>query len=802
MIIRIMNKLRGAIAWAPLTNWPANSPYLRIACLGPLPQSFANAAPCFAAPQRIRQMPNGWSGPRLVLFACAAERAAATIARGTDMLRIHLLLLALTANLACADWGLVDSPFFGSFTQLRRLPGGGLLAGTSGGLHASLDNGDSWFFTRLGSLDDPNAGDEVAFDAVEFEDGEVLVAMEHLYRGTIALDDFDVVPGPFMALESLVAIDDTLLAASSLQIHRSEDRGASWETVFDGAGNWDGILSLQRDPLDGTLVAEMARANGVWFLVSDDHGRTWSQRQVPGVYGAPKGAAFGADGTLWFVNDFQNRSRLRRSADFGASSEIVYEGPLGPELGHLTLGPASRMAMTQGATVVVSLDGGGAFAPVTFPYAAPEALCFSGERLLAGGRSGLSISENEGGDWWLTENGLNASMIVDSEREAGGRLWVLSSGHLWKREAADWEAVPLPEIGVFSASRLRATPGGRLLLLGRSSADGGVCAGHFSADGGANWTPCGGLGQTTYRTFERVMPEPGGGLLASHGDLGLFRSLDDGESWSLLTDSPAGVLDRAGDGTLYVGGQSGVQRSTDGGLSWLPLAGVAATDLHAASTVADVFVVREWMDIKRTTDAGASWTEIGNNLNAALSSAWFTDLQALGYGSDGTLVAVVQAERWGSGRRMTRVLASSNDGDSFVDVTGASGIQAAHAGRLRLAADGQLIAITNQGLYLEDAAVSVEAPTTIRPSGLELLPAAPNPFNPSTRLAFVLPAAGEVRLSVHDLLGRPVALLVDGPLAAGRHEAVFHARNLASGVYVARLAAGSATTVRPMLLVK
>ncbi len=57
--------------------------------------------------------------------------------------------------------------------------------------------------------------------------------------------------------------------------------------------------------------------------------------------------------------------------------------------------------------------------------------------------------------------------------------------------------------------------------------------------------------------------------------------------------------------------------------------------------------------------------------------------------------------------------------------------------------------------------------------------------------SFTLPAAGAVRLSVVDLLGRVVAVLADGPVAAGRHEA--RLAGLAPGAYVVRLVAGGET---------
>jgi hypothetical protein len=55
---------------------------------------------------------------------------------------------------------------------------------------------------------------------------------------------------------------------------------------------------------------------------------------------------------------------------------------------------------------------------------------------------------------------------------------------------------------------------------------------------------------------------------------------------------------------------------------------------------------------------------------------------------------------------------------------------------------------------------------------------------------------------VHDVLGREVAVLVDGTLEAGEHTVSFDARDLASGTYVYRLTAGASSQSRTMTLMK
>ncbi len=79
----------------------------------------------------------------------------------------------------------------------------------------------------------------------------------------------------------------------------------------------------------------------------------------------------------------------------------------------------------------------------------------------------------------------------------------------------------------------------------------------------------------------------------------------------------------------------------------------------------------------------------------------------------------------------------------------------------------------------------------------------PNPFNPQTTLRFALPVQQHVRLSVYDLIGREVAVLLDDDLPGGRHEVVFEAAGLPSGLYLARLRADENTLlIQQMLLIK
>jgi hypothetical protein len=81
-------------------------------------------------------------------------------------------------------------------------------------------------------------------------------------------------------------------------------------------------------------------------------------------------------------------------------------------------------------------------------------------------------------------------------------------------------------------------------------------------------------------------------------------------------------------------------------------------------------------------------------------------------------------------------------------------------------------------------------------SDVVLEPNRPNPFRPSTEIAFVLPRASTIALSVYDVAGRRVANLWEGPTSAGRHAIAWEPVGVAPGVYFFRLNADGRELVR------
>jgi hypothetical protein len=78
----------------------------------------------------------------------------------------------------------------------------------------------------------------------------------------------------------------------------------------------------------------------------------------------------------------------------------------------------------------------------------------------------------------------------------------------------------------------------------------------------------------------------------------------------------------------------------------------------------------------------------------------------------------------------------------------------------------------------------------------------PNPFNPTAEIAFNLSEGGMVKLSVHDITGREVAVLSEGYESPGWHKITFTSSNLASGVYFFTLKSGDEIKTAKSLLLK
>jgi len=110
-------------------------------------------------------------------------------------------------------------------------------------------------------------------------------------------------------------------------------------------------------------------------------------------------------------------------------------------------------------------------------------------------------------------------------------------------------------------------------------------------------------------------------------------------------------------------------------------------------------------------------------------------------------------------------------------------------------------------LLSEILGTSTAAPKPSAPATVRLWQNTPNPFNPSTSIAFSIPERGHVRLEVFDVRGARVTVLADGVFGPGAHRIQWDGRardgaRLASGVFFYRLTSAGTVLSRRMLLLK
>jgi photosystem II stability/assembly factor-like uncharacterized protein len=293
---------------------------------------------------------------------------------------------------------------------------------------------------------------------------------------------------------------------------------------------------------------------------------------------------------------------------------------------------------------------------------------------------------------------------------------------------------------------------------------------------------------------------------------GTFRSTDNGKHWNiiplqyqvtnLLFLNNGAMLAGVITGYYPIPGR-GIYRSTNDGKSW---DSVFTSDNSVGWSLVEskngtVFAATSGYDsthggIYRSTDSGISWSSVNNGLPSR-------KVNAVAASSTGELFAAING---------TGIFQSVDNGNSWTNFT--NGLD-----DLRI----QCLEINlNDQLFVGTGPSDLPTPETLRGSvyycntitfvphnnstflaKFELSQNYPNPFNPNTIIKYSIPITSKVRLTVYNLLGEEVAVLVNDIQKQGIYEVTFNANTLPSGVYFYRIDAGNKySDVKKMLLIK
>jgi hypothetical protein len=358
---------------------------------------------------------------------------------------------------------------------------------------------------------------------------------------------------------------------------------------------------------------------------------------------------------------------------------------------------------------------------------------------------------------------------------------------------------------------------------------------YYSDDFGESFTaaePDLGSGGAGWANVYTIAKDAAGVLYISANNGLVYRSFNDGGSWQQVSSLPNVASDTAWSiephpslgGTLYGGTfGNGVFVTMDFGFTWEKLGGDAVNDglLDLDNSGDDfaghVFDMAFSPDDETVLFAGTgrgvwrlpldagglpmgAWSQM--TLNAVLDGGALAvpEVRVLGFGTDtADPDEDLLVGSWGLG--------------AFVNETPVGGgvfsplaLRQGHVSMILVKPDGGVLVGTSEsGIQpLSPVAVStaVDPTETAIPDGYGLSQNYPNPFNPVTTIAFGLPETGKVRLSVFDMLGREVEVLLDRTLSAGTHEVNFEAHDLPTGTYMYRLDTAAGSLTRQLVLLK
>jgi hypothetical protein len=141
-------------------------------------------------------------------------------------------------------------------------------------------------------------------------------------------------------------------------------------------------------------------------------------------------------------------------------------------------------------------------------------------------------------------------------------------------------------------------------------------------------------------------------------------------------------------------------------------------------------------------------------------------------------------------------------GDSLlIGITFSPQDTVAYQDTLRILNNNELVEVVLRGIGAPSNATEW-APEGHNPTSYGLASPFPNPFNAQVTIRFDVPVIGEMQMAVYNVLGRKVAMLVNGIMEAGSHRITWDATEIPSGIYFVRMEAGEFVQTRKVVLLK
>jgi len=442
---------------------------------------------------------------------------------------------------------------------------------------------------------------------------------------------------------------------------------------------------------------------------------------------------------------------------------------------------------------------------------------------LAGGVPVNNIAKWDGSNWSALGQGVNELILCLAVSgtnlyaggfftEAGG----ISANMIAKWDGASWS--PLGS-GINNEVNAIAVLGNDVYAGGIFNIAGGNNVNSLAKWDGNNWTDVGGGVNGIVRAISVVGNDVyvGGIFTMAGGSVPGRIARWDGSSWHTLGDGVNGSVFsiQQSENDLYVGGMFTTAGSQPANRiakfnmvnsTWSPIGEGATGSVDA-------------MAIQGSTGSmiiGGAFNQVGSNIQANYV-ARFTDSEnplpvelvsftALQAGNKVNLNWSTATETNNSGFEILRF--TQNDNNGWVKIGFIEGYGTTTEAKHYTFTDDNIIA----GVYSYrlkqidyDGTISYSRIIEVDFSGafeFTLEQNYPNPFNPSTTIRYLLSSAGEIELSVFDVFGSEIEILVNQWQPAGSYIIDFDASHLSSGIHFYRLNAGNLSQTKKLILLK
>lgn len=247
--------------------------------------------------------------------------------------------------------------------------------------------------------------------------------------------------------------------------------------------------------------------------------------------------------------------------------------------------------------------------------------------------------------------------------------------------------------------------------------------------------------------------------------------------------------------TGYAAGEV-LYKTTNGGDNWFNLQNPVSSTLNWSLYFLDEntgFLGGNFGEISRTTNGGNNWNTIQTNLQFALTGIHFINNNTgfiVGLASVNTTDIGLLLKTTNNGLNWQRQNLIANQ--YLNDIYFINNLTGFIAGQ-----DGLILKTTTGGEFIGINQISNEIP-----KNYYLQQNYPNPFNPTTNIKFDIPGRSNVKISIYDILGKEISVLVDEELNPGTFEVNWDASNFPSGVYFYKIETDEFSESKKMIMIK